>query len=622
MAPVLTYPEFLTTNQDFITLIARRAPQAPHASIDREIADLAAHAYQTIPSDDVGPDVVVSGAARPLSEVRVRPDARRAAGLVLAGGLILYMLALANLTALHMSRAVARRRESAVTLALGASVAAVWRSLTKEGAVVVTAGAVIALGGLVAWFNAAGAIDPLRTLGRGAFGTFTAVTLDARVLGWWTLVTLMTVAVAAAVPAAWAARRTTLADLRAGARGSATTGLSWHRPGAPAIILGVEAALAVVLVVAAAQLLDSYRRMQGAPIGVDADRVLTFEVQPSERTVPAEAAPGFIDRVLDAVRSVPGVESASVDGGAPLTGSASAQLHIVGRPDPIDGPPLVLRHYVGTEHFTTLGIPLRAGRAFTDADRAGAPGAVIISERAAHLYFPAGDALGQRVWFGSSTMTSPATAGEIVGIAGDVTYHPLLGEQTTASFYTPYKQFTYGWRVYFVKVTGDPMAMAPAITEAVAHVAPDLPLLQVRSLHDVLAASSRAPKDAAHGTALLAVLGLLLAAGGIWAVVSHAMAQRTREVAIRMAHGATRCRIMGLVFTDGLTWPVAGLLLGTVISLAASGVLQSLLYAVTPGDPRLVVAGACVFVVVAAAACVAPAWRATRVNAVDVLRAD
>jgi predicted lysophospholipase L1 biosynthesis ABC-type transport system permease subunit len=247
---------------------------------------------------------------------------------------------------------------------------------------------------------------------------------------------------------------------------------------------------------------------------------------------------------------------------------------------------------------------------------------VIISESAARQYFPDGDAVGQRVWFGGSTMTSPATAGEIVGIVGDVKYDPLLGQRTTASFYTPYKQFTYGWRVYFVKVGGDPMAMARAMASAVGRVAPDLPLYNVRPLADVLSASSQVPRRAAYGTSALAVLGLLLAASGIWAVVSHAVAQRTKEMAIRVAHGATTGQITRLVLTDGLAWPAAGLLLGAPASLAASTAWGSFLYEISPGDPALALAGAGAFLLVAAAACLGPALRAARVNPIDALRAD
>jgi ABC-type antimicrobial peptide transport system permease subunit len=282
----------------------------------------------------------------------------------------------------------------------------------------------------------------------------------------------------------------------------------------------------------------------------------------------------------------------------------------------------VLRHYVGPEHFATLGVPLRAGRIFTDADRADAPRVVVISESAARQFFPAGDAIGQRVWFDGSTLTSPDSSGEIVGIVGDVKYDPPLGERTMASFYTPYRQFTYGWRVYFVKLARDAQAARPAIAEAVRRAAPGLPMRNVRALKDIVSASRAAPKRAASGTSVLALLGLALAVGGIWALVSHATAQRTRDLAIRMAHGATAAGVVRLVLRDGLAWPVAGLVAGTVITLASSGVLRAALYGVAPGDPRVVTVGAVVCLLSAVGACLGPAWRAAQGDPITVLRSD
>jgi hypothetical protein len=282
----------------------------------------------------------------------------------------------------------------------------------------------------------------------------------------------------------------------------------------------------------------------------------------------------------------------------------------------------VLLHYVSAQHLETLGIPLRGGRNLTDADRGNAPRVALISESAARLYFPGGNAIGRRIWFDGSVLTSPDSSGEIVGIVGDVKYDPLLRERTTASFYTPYPQFTYGWRVYFVRVSGDPRTMTRVIGEAVHRVAPDLPLLNVRPLADLVAASSDAPRRAAGGTGILGVLGLLLAVSGIWAVVSHATAQRTRDLAIRIAHGASAGRVVRLILADGLSWPLAGLIGGAVLTMATSGVLRAVLYDVSPGDPLIVLGGAAMFLAVATGACLWPAWRASRVNPIAVLRSD
>lgn len=623
MAPALTYPEFLTTNQDFITLLARPKPGIDAVTAERELSTLVAAAYRSVPSDDVTPSTTLGAAVISLGEARLRPEVARAATLLVAGAGVLFLLTVANLLALVMGRALARRRDAAIGLALGATPRRLWREHAVDGAVLVGTGALLALAITATWLSAAGPIDPLQGLGRGFFTTWSALPLDGRVVGWWVLASTVALVVVTAVSATWATGNASLGDLRTGSHAAASTGVSLRRPGVGAVLLGVEALLAVVLIGAAAQFLESYRRVQSASVGVDVEHVLTFEVQPPERQVPAEAAPAFVNGVLDEIRTIPGVVSASVDGGAPLAGSANTGLHVVGRPDDgVTGPPTVLRHYVGEEHFVTLGIPIKAGRGFTAADREGAPPVVVISESAARQFFPAGDAIGQRVWFTGSTLTSPDSSGEIVGIVGDVRYQPPLGERTLASFYTPYRQFTYGWRVYFVKVNGDLASMERQLATAVRRVAPGLPLLNVRPLSDVLLSARATPRQAASGTTILAVLGLLLAACGTWAVVSHATAQRTRDVAIRLAHGATTADVLRYVLRDGLAWPLAGLVIGVVLSITGSGALRALLYGVAPGAPWAVAGGATVFAFAALVACLAPALRAARINPIEALRAD
>ncbi|MCC6774908.1 MAG: ABC transporter permease [Gemmatimonadaceae bacterium] len=623
MAPILTYPEYLTTAQDFISVLARRVPGRSLEKVQGEISALAAAAQRAFPSDDAPSDGSVSGLAKPLGTARVRPDGSRAATLALAGSALLFLLTLANLVALLLGRVVARRGETAVTIAIGAPRARVWRANARDGVVLVSIAAALALAGVATWFRIAGPLDPLASVGRGTFATFSAVTPGWRVAGWWLVASAFALAGAATIPAWYAVRHSALDHLHDGAHSSAASGMSLRRPGVAAAILAIESALAMVLVVAAGQLLESYRRLQGVDVGVDPTHVLTFELHPPESRVPPEAAPRFIHGVLESVRLVPGVIAASVDGGAPLAGSASAELKVVGRPDdPVTGAPIGWRHYVGPEHFETLGIPVRAGRALTPADRVDAPRVVVISESAARQYFPAGDAIGQRVWFDGSSLSSPDSSAEIVGIVGDVKYDSPISERTTASFYTPYAQFTYGWRVYFVRVAGAPRAMVRGISDAVHRVAPDLPLRNVRPLEEILSSSRAAPRSAARGTGVLALLGLLLATCGTWAVVSHATARQSRNVAIRLAHGATPGRVVRMILRDGLVWPVLGTVAGAVLAVAFSGALRALLYDVAPGEPRIVAGAALVFVLVAGAACLLPAWRASRIEPIEALRAD
>jgi len=458
----------------------------------------------------------------------------------------------------------------------------------------------------------------------GSLGAFAEPAFGWRSLAFAGLLTIATVIIVAWPPALAFARTGILSGLRDGARGTASGRGSLRRPTVRSAIVALEAALAMLLLVAGGLLIDSFQRMRGAPIGVESDHVLTFEVRPSEASVPATAAPAFIARLLDAITRTPGVVSASVDGGAPLSGSASTVLNIIGRPVPRpDEAPPVNRHYVAPDHFRTLGIPLIRGRAFTASDGAGAPHVTIISETAARRFWPNSDPLGQRVWFGGgSTFDRPDSSAEVIGVVGDVAYEPLDQAPNRASFYTPYMQFSYAWRVVFVRTAGDPLSSVREIRSAVQRVEPDMPLTVVRPLGELIGNSWKRHRFDALLFGGFAVLAVLLAAFGIYAVVAFAVQQRTREVGIRMALGADAGGVIRLVVREGMVFPALGLVLGVVAALAFTRVLRASLYEVRATEPAVFGAAVVALFVVSVLACVGPALRAARVLPSEALRAE
>src|SRR5262245_57626694 len=298
-----------------------------------------------------------------------------------------------------------------------------------------------------AWGTAFGIVAPFDT---PAFST-----IDA---GFGLTLAVVTALLVALMPAVTASRVDSAAGVRSTTRTASGRAMSARRPTLRAVLVAAETAVAAILVVGAGLLWDSFQRMQRADVGVDPDRVLTFWVIPSEARVPTPAAPAFVGRLIDAIARVPGVEGVTVDGGAPLSGSASSTLFIAGQPPPDPGQaPPVLRHYVAPDHFRTLGIPVLLGRPFTAADTADAPRVAVISETAAHRFWPRGDAIGQRVWFGGgSNFNSPERSALIVGIVGDVAYQPFDRRANLASFYTPFAQFTFPSRAVFVKTAQEP----------------------------------------------------------------------------------------------------------------------------------------------------------------------
>ncbi|MCC6317210.1 MAG: ABC transporter permease [Gemmatimonadaceae bacterium] len=622
MAPLLSYPEYLTTDQNFITVLARLATDRSMAQVRAELSTVGPAVVRALPSAD-DEEGAFGATAVPLAEARIAPEVHRAAWLLLGSVVLLHLLACANAVTLLMGRAVTQRREAAVRATLGGTTAALYRRYVGDGATITSMGCLAGL--LLAWWGR-GLHVPLNRWGPrnfyGSVATFADPAFGWRTFVAWLAVSAATLALVSWAPALAVVRGDLARHLKEGARAAQAAGLSLRRVSAQGLIIALEAALAATLLVVGALMVESFDRMREAPIGVRAERVLTFTLRPSEASVPVNAGPAFVERMLAAIASVPGVRSASVDGGAPLSGSASSTLRIVGQPAPPPGrEPPVLRHYVGPDHFTTLGIPLIRGRAFTDRDRAGQAHVAIISETAARTFWPGGDALGQRVWFGGgSTYDRPDSSAEIVGIVGDVAYQPLDRAANAASFYTPYRQFTYGWRTYFVRTAGDPLAMVGAIREAVYRVDPDVPLTEVRTMTDLLQGSWARSRFDAQFFALFAGFALVLAASGIYAVVAHAVGERRREMAIRLAVGSSPRGLLGLIVREGMSWPLAGLVMGVSAAVAGAGVLRGALYGVSPSDPRVLLVAVLSLGLVAAVACVIPARRAMRVDPQEALR--
>jgi putative ABC transport system permease protein len=430
-----------------------------------------------------------------------------------------------------------------------------------------------------------------------------------------------------AIPAALSAFKVDVYnEIRSGSQGIASGAIRLGRPTLRGVIVAIEASLAVLLVVSAGLLIDSFQRMRRTRVGADTSNVLTFWIIPSEaRIPPGDGSAQYVSRVLDAMSRVPGVVSASVDGGAPLAGTARGTLYIVGQPTPpaYEAPP-ILRHYVSPNHFATLGIPLKRGRVFTASDVAGGPKVTVISEGAAQKFWPNEDPIGRRVWFtgSSAAFGSADSSAEIIGIVGDVVYEPLDRPPNRASFYTPYTQFTYASRMVFLRTTGDPLAIVPAVRLALRGVDPDVAMRDVQTLDEIVNGSWARTRFEARLFGGFGIAALLLAASGIFAVLAYAVANRTREFGVRIALGAKREHVMRVVLGEGLAFPVIGMLVGIAAAFAATRVLRSSLYEVSPLEPRVFIGTVLLLLLAAIVACLIPAWRATRANPMEAIRAE
>ncbi|HEV8409335.1 MAG TPA: ABC transporter permease [Gemmatimonadaceae bacterium] len=627
MAPSLTYPEYLTTNQNFISVVGRLASGADLGAANAELATLGPRINAELPPNDRIPDEVLTSAAVSLNAARLDASTRRALFVLLGAVALLHMLACANAINLLLGRAAARRREASLRAALGGTTGRLVRHYGAEA--LVAAGAGSAFGVVVAvWLAPFVAVPANVRYWRnffGSIGAFDTPAGGARVALFGIAIAMTTALVAACVPAVGLVNLDAQQGLSSGARSAAPGGASLRRPSARGAVVALETALAVLLVVVAGLMVESFSRMRQTDIGLRTDHLLTFWVRPSEVAIPPRAAPQFISKLIASISTVPGVVAVSVDGGMPLSGSASSTLIVMGRPVPprLDDAPPIDRHYVGPDHFKTLGVPLVRGRVFTDADDSEHPRVAIISETAARRFWPGENPIGARVWFGGgSSFDRPDSSAEIVGVVGDVADEPLDGRPNRASFYTPYKQFSYATRAVFVRTSIDPVAIVPAVRKAVASVVPGLPLYDVQTMEERAGGSWARHRFDAILFATFGIAALVLAAVGTYAVVAYAVGRRTREMGIRMALGARPESVVRLVVKEGLTFPAVGLAAGIAGALAVTRLLAAQLYGIGATDLRVFGATAGLLIAVSALACVVPALRATRADPLEALRSE
>lgn len=624
MAAAVTYGDYLVTNQNFISVVGRLAPGVTLARANAALREIGTAIDRAQPSVPEANGDRFAATALSLNAARVDPTERQWMLLLLAGVGFLFLLACANVANLLIARALARRRELAIRSALGATRGQLRRVVFTEGAALALIGG--AVGAVLAAIMTPLLAVPARLISPrnmyGSIGAFADPVLDARfiavAIGASVLAALLCAALPALLPQGFDLTR----DLKDGAP-NVTIGASPRRITTRSMMVALETALALMLLVAGGLMLESYRRLRTAPLGFEPRGLLTFWIRPSEVEYPPWRAPSLIDRVLEEIIRVPGVLAATVDGCTPAsTGCANSTLYVIGRPQPRpeDAPP-VLRHYVAPGHFAALGVPVLRGRVFDASDRAGSRRVAIINHLAAERFFPNEDPIGKRVWFGGgSNFDRPDSAAEIIGIVGDVAYQSLDERPMQPDFYTPYAQFTYASRAVLVRSLGNPAALVPAVRRAVLAAEPSLALYEVKTMDEQLGVSSAGRRFDTTLLAGFALIALALAAMGIYAVVAHSVTQRTREVGIRLALGATGETVVAMMVREGLVVPAFGLLAGIIGSLALTRVIASSLYGVSATSPVVYVLLTMVLGACAAVACWVPARRAARVDPVVALK--
>ena len=516
------------------------------------------------------------------------------------------LIACANIANLLLARFAGRRREIAARFALGASRAEVVRQLVTESMLLAV------LGGVVGLLLAGWSLSALVTFGADLIPRVAEISIDPIALGFTLLATLLTGLAIGLLPAMQASGVNPLEALKEAGRGSVGSGRRLR-----AGLLVAEVSLSLVLLIAAGLLLSSFARLQRVEPGFQPEGIFTAQLVLPPQRYPREKLVAFYEQLYQRLATLPGATSAALTDRVPLTGGQSpAPVAVMGRVPPMSERPMANRHLVSPRYFSTLGIPLRAGRDFDERDSSRVPHVVIVNETFARQHFPGEDPIGRTLITGMGQLPS-----QIVGVVADVR-STTLNAPPEADYFLPALQRPETFTNILVRTDMGPVAMAPLVREALRSVDAELPLLQPQALETRIAATVANRKLALYLLAGFAALALVLASLGVYSVMAHLVAFRTSEIGLRIALGASPNAVMRMVLGHGRRLTLVGIAFGIVGALAVSRLMQQALFEVDPAEPMVYAAVSLTLLFVAEAASFFPARRATRIDPVIALRTE
>jgi putative ABC transport system permease protein len=594
----------------FLTIIARLAPNASPADARGELDAVMTRLRTEFPeaNSTMGLD------AQPLAETMVANVSRLLWILMASVGCVL-LIACANLANLLLARATGRGREIAIRQAIGADRSRVMRQLLVESVVLALLGGAagvlvgkVFLDALIAWLPA-------------GIPRIEQATVDVRVLILTFAAAALTGIIFGLAPALQLARSTPAAVLRDDARTS--TGRAPLR----AILVAAELAVALVLLAGAGLLIRSFILMQRVDPGFSTDRVLTFQVRmEGPNYAKAENRIAFVNTVVDRLRSLPGVTAAAASSYAPIVGRGTgAWFNLLARPVPPGStPPGIPYRVITPDYFKTMQIPLVRGRLLDERDGRGGTPSVVISESMVRRFWGSpsdGDPIGSQIYLGApdNRLFNQAT---VVGIVKDVRLAGL-GNSLTDAVYGLNTLMPF-WRnfTFTVRTTGNPLALAGDARAIVRQTDGALAITSMREMADIMRTSVAPTRASMMLLVLFAGVALVMAAVGVFGVMSYAVTLRSREMGIRLALGARPQEVRRMVITDGLKQAVVGVAIGIGGALWLTRLMDSLLFGVKPSDPLTLVSVAVLLLVTAGLACYLPARRATKVDPLIVLRSE
>lgn len=526
-----------------------------------------------------------------------------------AVGLVL-LIACANVATLLLARSKSRSHEIAIRVALGAKPWQVIRQVLTESFLLA------ALGGAAGLLLARWSASALLGIAPKGLIPLDGAQVDLRVLAFTAGIAVLTGLLFGVVPAVQSARSRPNEELKEGGRSGSE---SVHSGRTRNSFVVAEIALALVLLAGSGLLIRSFSRLMAVDPGFQAKGILTARIElPSSKYKEDAKVSEFYALLLERIRQLPGVSSASADSYLPFSGIiAGTGVEVEGRPPiPIAEQPEADVAVVEPHFFETLGIPLLSGRTFSDREAREVTHTVVISESMAKKLWPNEDPVGKRVTIHMKEKDVPS---QVIGVVGDVK-HAGLDAEVNATAYWPHPELAYNFMTLVIRTDGDPLALAPAIRQAVWSLDKDQPVVDIRSMEDLLWVSLAKARFSTVVLGVFAGMALLLALTGIYGVVSYSVAERTREIGIRVALGAQQSDVLRMVLRQGLILAGFGVAIGMAAALAATRLMTSLLFGTSASDPATFASVAGLLLAVALSACYVPARSAMKVDPMVALR--
>ena len=587
----------------YVSVIGRLKQGVSLTQAQAEMSSIAARLSEQYPGTNTGWSVNVSR----MQDYNVRDIRTSLLFLLGAVGLVL-LIACANVANLLLARAAARQKEISIRAALGASRWRVARQLLTESLLLAI------LGGVAGVLLALWGVRSLLALAPPDLPRAADISVDARVLGFTLLVTLLTGLIFGVFPALRTSKPNLNETLKEGGRGS-TGG---HHRIRSALVIG-EVATALLLLVVAGLLIRSFYRLQQVNPGFNPDNALCVNLSlPATKYAQQDQQSAFFTQLIERVYALPGVEAVGATQSLPIQSDYVLGFNIQGRPPDPPGEDHSTNYYgVSTGYFKAMGIPLLRGRLFTEQDRKDSRRVAVINEEMSKRFFPDEDPIGK----GINVTNGPETFREIVGIVGDVKQYGL-DQPTTLQTYEPYLQNPFSGMTLIVRSQGNLTTLGSAIRSEVLALDSEQPVSRMKPLAQVVSDSVSRRRFSMVLLSIFAAVALILASVGLYGVMSYSVTQRTHELGIRAALGARPGDVLKLVIGHGMSLAGIGLAIGLAGSFAFTRVMSSFLFGVSTTDPLTFLAISVVLGGVSLAACCVPARRATKVDPLVALRCE